>query len=257
MKAKFTAILSLNLLLAVSHLEAQVIDDISLRYSFMNITEAKVGGQTQTPHFYRHNVELEFGRKQFTFGVIYQKATKDSKTIAGVPENGVMLASGYDFVLSHTFRLQTNARLGITSGNNPAQPLYATDTDLRLNVVAFNTEGAGYLLHKAVFPSSYAGVVINKYGRVQAIAGAGVWWNYIGLYATGYNAFNGCADPFNPGENADNKFANLQNQGLTLEVTYDLANFKLGLKQNFGVKNSGNDLLISLQYRHFFGGLEL
>ena len=239
-----------------SDLQGQLIDDVMIQYSLMNITEAKVGGQIKKPHFYRHNIQLEFGKGQTTFGMIFQRATKDAKTVPGVPENGVMLTAGYDFILSKMFRIQASGRFGITSGNNPGQPLYATDTDFRVNVVVFNTDGTVPLFNKPVFPSSYAGVVVNKYGRVQAIAGAGVWWHYFGFYATGYNALNGVADPFNPGSEADRKWANLQNRGMSLELTYEFGNFKLGVKQNLGFKNSGNDFMGSLQYRHFFGGLE-
>jgi len=42
------------------------------------------------------------------------------------------------------------------------------------------------ILRKAVFPSLQAGVNVNKFGRVQGIAGAGLWWNSIGLYLTGF-----------------------------------------------------------------------
>ena len=115
--------------------------DLKIEYSLMKITTAKVGGVTRTPTFYRHNAVLELGLGQATFGVVYQHAAKDKKTVPGKVENGVMLTAGYDLILSSTFRLEAFGRLGITSGNDPAQPLYATDTDLRLNLVTFTRDG--------------------------------------------------------------------------------------------------------------------
>ena len=227
--------------------------DLKIEYSLMKITTAKVGGVTRTPTFYRHNAVLELGLGQATFGVVYQHAAKDKKTVPGKVENGVMLTAGYDLILSSTFRLEAFGRLGITSGNDPAQPLYATDTDLRLNLVTFTRDGVAVIRQKAVFPSLYSGLVINKYGRIQAIGGAGVWWNYFGFYVTGLHAFNGVKDPFNPGSDADITFANLQNSGVSFQLSYEFRDITFNLKRNHAIKNGGNDLTFSLQYHYPLG----
>ncbi len=216
----------------------------------MKITSVKVGGETKTPIFYRHNTVLELGLGQAVFGVVYQYAAKNNKTVSGKVENGVMLTAGYDLILSNAFRLEAFSKLGLTSGNDPSQPLYASDTDLRLNLVTFTRDGVAVIGQKAVFPSSYIGMVINKYGRLQTIGGVGVWWNYFGFYITGFHAFNGVGDPFNPGNDLDIRFANLQNRGVSFELSYEFRDITFNLKRNYAIKNSGNDLTFSLHYHY-------
>ena len=163
-----------------------------VNYSMMNITEAKLGNQIKRPVFYRHNIELQFGLGQAIVGLNYQYATKDNKTVPGKTEDGFMLTAGYGLILLERFRLSGYGRLGISSDTNPAQPLYATDTDIRLNLIWFHADGVGLISQKAIFPSSYFGMIVNKYGRVQGIAGAGLWWNGIGRMKPGekYNYIN-------------------------------------------------------------------
>ncbi|MGZ7212474.1 hypothetical protein ACXWOF_10105, partial [Streptococcus pyogenes] len=69
---------------------------------------------------------------------------------------------------------------------------------------------------------------------------------------TGFTAFNGVEEPLNPGKDADKRFANLKNRGVTLEVTYEFRGFMIWLRQNRALKNGGNDLTFTLQYQRFF-----
>jgi hypothetical protein len=207
--------------------------------------------------FYRHNLEAELGLGQAFIGLTYQYATKEKHTkkignTFGRTEDGVMLTAGYNFIFSDHFRLDTHGRLRVWGNTNPAQALYATDTDLRVNLVMFSTDGVAMLSHRAIFPSSHIGVNVNKYGRVQGIAGVGLWWSGIGTYLTGFTAFNGVNEALNPGKDADKIFATLKNRGVTLGVTYELGNFMLWVQQNRALKNGGHDLTVSLQYRCFF-----
>jgi hypothetical protein len=178
-----------------THLQAQHISDLKMRYSFMTIKEAtleKVG--SLEVDFYRQNFDVELGFGQAFVGFTYQYATKDKHTgklgnTFGIVEDGLMLTAGYNFILSNHLRLDSYGRLGIGGDTNYAQALYATDTDFRLNLVFFDLDGAAVISRKAVFPSGQVGLNVNKFGRVQGLAGAGLWWNRFGLYLTGFKAF--------------------------------------------------------------------
>jgi hypothetical protein len=241
-----------------TYLQAQRISDLKLRYSLMTIKEAtleKVG--SLEVDFYRHNFDVELGLGQAFLGFTYQYATTDKGTkkignTFGKVEDGLMLTAGYNFILSNRLRLDSYGRVGIWGDTNYAQALYATETDLRLRLVLFDLDGAAVVSHKAVFPSGQAGVNINKFGRVQGIAGAGLWWNNIGAYLTGFTAFNGVNEALNPGKDKDKIFANLKNSGVSLGVTYEFYDFMLWVRQNRALKNGGHDFTVSLQYQHFF-----
>ncbi len=239
-------------------LQAQRISDFKAAYSMMRIKEAtleKVG--TLDVDFYRHNFEMELGLGQGFVGFTYQYATKKQNTnklgnTFGNTEDGVMLTAGYNFILSNSLRLDSRGRLRIWGDTKPAQALYATETDCRSSLVAFDQDGMMMLNGKAVFPSAYLGVNVNKYGRVQGLAGAGVWWNGIGLHLDGLNAFNGVNEALNPGKDVDKIFAQLKNRGASLALSYEVQDFLLRVRQNRAFKNGGHDLTFSAQYQHFF-----
>jgi len=242
------------------HLHAQRISDIKVRYSRLSIKEAtleKVG--TLDVDFYRHNFDVEVGVGQAFVGLTYQYATKKKNTTKlgntfGTTEDGMMLTAGYNYIFSNKLRLDTYGRLRIWGDTNSAQALYATETDIRLNLIMFDLDGLAIISNKAVFPSYQVGMNVNKFGRVQGIAGAGLWWNGIGVYLTGFKAFNGVNEALNPGKDADKIFANLKNAGLTFGMTYEFHEFLVWLRQNYAFKNGGHDLTLSLQYQHFFPG---
>jgi hypothetical protein len=236
---------------------ASYLDDIFIEYSLMHIDEVKVGDQIKNPTFLRHNLELSFGLENFTLGLIYQHTDKSADTVTGVSEEGVMATLGYYQILTDFLSLDSYARIGLTPHNDPSQQLYATDTDVRAKLVLFEPDGWGSKLNNPVFPSMYAGAIVNRYGRTQAIAGAGVWWHGLSTYLTGYYSFNGVKDPFSPGDGASYKFASLKNSGVTGSLGYDLqipqfGDIKLEVRQNIPFENAGNDLRISIGYRYLW-----
>jgi len=238
-------------------LHAQRISDFKVGYSRIIIKEAtleKVG--KLAVDFYRQNFDVELGVGQAYVGLTYQYATKKKNTAKlgntfGNTEDGLMLAAGYNYIFSRNFRLDTHGRLRIWGDTEPAQALYATETDLRLKLVLFDADGASVFFDETVFPSTYIGASVNKFGRVQGLAGAGIWWNGIGLYLAGFNAFNGVNEALNPGKDFDKIFANLKNSGVSLGVTYEFHNFMIWLRQNHALKNGGHDFTVSLQYQNF------
>jgi hypothetical protein len=222
------------------------------------ITEAKLEnvGALEVD-FYRHYLDFELGLGQAFVGMTYQYATKEKHTSKigntfGKVEDGAMLTAGYNHILSDRFRLESFGRVRIWGETNYAQALHATDTDLRINLVIFEADGLPLISHRPLFPSAQLGVNVNKFGRIQGVVGASMWWNGAGLSLAGFKAFNGVVDALNPGDDADKIFANLKNSGVTLGVTYEFHDFLIWLKHNYAIMNAGNDLMLSLQYQHFF-----
>jgi hypothetical protein len=237
---------------------AQQISDVKIRYARTVIKEATLEkfGKLEVD-FYRHNLEAELGVGQAFIGLTYQYATKDQHAAKlgnslGETEDGLMLTAGYNYILSNWFRLDTYGRLGIWGDTNPAQALYATDSDCRLSLVMFAPDGMATIFHRALFPSAHLGVNVNQFGRVQGIAGAGLWRSGLGVYLTGFAAFNGVNEALHPGKDGDKIFANLKNQGVTFGVTYEFHDLLLWVRQNRALKNGGHDFTLSLQYQHFF-----
>lgn len=239
------AIFSLNLY-------GQLVDDISIHYSYIHITEAKFTDVNAEPRINRQYAGVDLGIGRGTLGVLYQKTTSPGDSPVGTPEEGIMITAGYDFVLSRAIRLEGYGRIGVSPDINPAQPLYATDTDVRLNLVWYNRDGVGRLGGGAFFPSTYVGVIVNRYGRIQEIAGLGTWWQGVGLYLTGFHSFNGVDDPLNTVEDADIRFANIKNSGVSFSISYDFKNLKMWVKKNEPLENGGNDLTFSAQYQFYF-----
>lgn len=254
----FKAFLPFVLVALAPGLRGQHISDFKVRYSGTAITEAKLENVGTLPvDFYRQNLEVEIGLGQTFVGATYQYATKKkhSKKIGnkfGKVEDGVMLTAGYNHILSDRLRLETQGRLEIWGNTDPAHALHAAETDLRMNVVMFDADGSALLGQNPLFPSMQAGLNVNKYGRVQVTAGAGLWWSGLGFHLAGYQALNGVTEALNPGNDADKVFANLKNSGISLGLTYEVGGFQVLLKHNYAIMNGGNDLTMSLQYQHFF-----
>ncbi len=229
--------------------------DLRVATSVMRITSADISySAVEDIDFFRTNVAIDLGWSWGTLGLIYQNANKAEGVEEGRVENGLMLTGGYDYLFSHSLRLEGFARVGVSNGNDESQPLYATDTDVRVNLVAFSSEGTGFIRDAAVFPSGYVGAVVNKHGRVQALAGGGVWWHQWSAYVTAFHAFNGVSDPMNAGGDFDRRFAFLKNRGITTSFGYDVGPVRFGVQRNFGLLNSGNDLAFTFEWKHLLGG---
>ncbi|MEM1247289.1 MAG: hypothetical protein AAGA81_19740 [Acidobacteriota bacterium] len=249
-KQLVAALLLLLLLLssttAVAQQESSLFDDLTIESSLMRISKAELDGDEKTPTIYRSFMHAVVGRGPSTLGLLYQYTTRGGDFGGGDPENGLMLTASHDFHLNNFSRLELNARVGLTS-TDVYQPLFATDTDLRANLVLFDSVGKGYYGGYSVFPSAYIGTQINSFGRVQGLIGGGAWWKQFGVYLTGFHAFNGDDAT---GERIN--FADLDNAGISLTTMARLGRFEVELKRNFIIRNGGNDLTFSVRLRRPF-----
>ncbi len=251
-------LLLLLLTLPIRSSSAQIIDDVKVQYARMSIQAAQLSETDLTVDFTRHLVDMVFGRGPVTVGLTFQQAVKENNDplppALAHSEHGFMLTAGYDAVLSPRWRVETYARVGLGGGTDPGHALYATDTDMRVNVVAFEPDGWGLLAGRPLFPSAYAGGVVNRYGRVQAIGGAGLWWNSIGTYITAFSALNGVDDPLatlqSGGPEAPYLFAALSNAGMSGSVSIERGPFQVGLRRNIALRNGGDDLTLWAAYRY-------
>lgn len=245
-------VLVLSVLWPSQTAHAQLIDDLLIRYSGMRISEAVLRTSDRVDvEFYRHSVGMAAGRGPLELGFIMQATYPgDGAPDGPSAEEGIMLTAGYSQALTPRVRAEVSGRIGLT-GSNEAQPLYAEDTDVRLNLVAYSLDGAWLLGGDPVFPSAYVGSILNRYGRVQGIGGTGAWWRSVGAYLTVFQALNGVEDPAAPGEDADVLFAAIQNGGVSLSGSYEFRNFLVTVRRNWPLQNGGNDFALALEYRFF------
>jgi len=228
---------------------SQWYDDLTIEAKSMRIDFVDLDDRELTPRFDRDQLILTAGRGSTTFGLIYQDTAKGSPNDPGTPEEGLMAHVGYERILSYRFRLDVGARFGLL-GTDEKQPLYSEDSDVRANFVWFDSDGAGFLVDQPLFPSAYVGTVVNRFGRVQAVGGVGVWWKKVGLYSTAFHSFNG-DDPVFDGESfGDVNFANLENQGFSVSASYEWRTFEFRVKQNFALENGSDDLSFAITFRH-------
>ncbi len=241
----------LGIVATVAPVHAQWFDDITVGYDRMVITEVnfKEGPTVDVPTLERHYVSAFVGRGPLTLGMIYQQTQPNGAL--GVEAKGLMVTGAFEHNLAYSWRLRAFGRVGVTPDVDFDNILYPTDTDLQVNIGYFNSDGRGFLLDYPLFPSAYAGLIVNRFGRVQTVAGAGTWWRGVNLYLTGFYALNGFESLQNPGPNDENIFGNLRNSGVSLSLSYDLAGWSIGGRRNFPVFNSGNEFVFSLR-RTFF-----
>lgn len=228
-------------------------DDLSVRYSFVRITKAVLGGMVVRPTFNRHLLDisagLDVGPGQASAGLLMQRVTTQAEN-PGTAENGYMLTVGYDLPVAPRLRLEFQSRVALDSDTDPGQPSFASHTDFALDLVAFDVDGVALLRGQPIFPSAHGGLDVNKYGRIQFIGGFGAWWNGITFYLSGYHAVNGVENPLEPGKYINERYAFLQNTGVSFTASYEFRSMLMTLKYNHPIKNSGNDLAFSLQYRY-------
>ncbi|NNM32924.1 MAG: hypothetical protein HKO53_07640 [Gemmatimonadetes bacterium] len=225
-------------------------DDVVLRTSMLRITEVQLADRTVEVDFLRTTAQLDFGFGGSTLGVLLQNATKPAGAAHGRVETGVMLTAGHDWILSDTWRLDLATRVGLKE-TDPKNPLYATDTDLSANLVRYSPDGAWLWARRPVHPSAYVGGIVNRYGRVQLVGAAGLWWRGWGTYLTGFTSLNGDEDP--PMQGTEDGFGYLKNQGLTASASYDLGDMSLSVRRHFATGSGGNDLAVTVQWHHEFG----
>jgi len=229
----------------------------SLQETATLITGARVGDRKPDIRFLRNEVTALVGINQARAGVSWQYATKLRTTDPGVPEHGVMLHLRYDFVLMPWMRVETAGRLAI-SPSNQAQPLYASDTDAQIKLAVSDPDGVGRLGPGAFHPSGFAGVIVNKHLRVQAVAGVGLWWMGINVHGSAVYALNGVKDPMTAGSDADVAFAKLRDASIQASIAYDSQlgasdTLRAEVRHNFPIFNAGRDWVVGLTWKRAFG----
>ena len=243
------ALSALIVSLPVGAQAAQWYEDLTIEAKSMRIDFVDLDDRELTPRFDRDQLSITAGRGSTTFGLIYQDTTKGGPSDPGNPEQGLMAYVGYDRVLSQSLRVDLGARFGLL-GTDEHQPLYAEDSDVRANLVWFDSDGAGFVGGQPLFPSAYVGTVVNRFGRVQAVGGVGLWWKKIGLYGTAFHSFNGDDPIFDGVSYGEVNFANLENQGYSVSASYEWRAFEFRVKQNFALENGSDDLSFAITFRH-------
>ncbi len=262
----------LALLLGAPSLHAQIVDDVTIGYAYMDISQARLSGTVPDGPsgnvdladigldvaFARQFFDVTLGRGPYTFGATFQRTLGTLPFGLAEAEDGLMLTAGYDHIVSPRLRVESFARVGVLGGTRESQALYAEDTDLRVNLVRYWPDGSWLLGgDHPVYPSAYVGGIVNKYGRVQGIAGVGAWWRGVGVYATGYHAINGVDEPltefFGGTDAADNQFATLSNSGVSGTIRGEWGPMTVSVRRNWGIRNAGNDLTFAASYRLSFG----
>lgn len=236
------------------------IDDLAVGYSYMRITDSKIGGRDVEALFLRHNLTVAAGIGDFSFGLELQQTDKGRATKPGDPETGLMLTLGHGSVLAEWLRWEGRARIALSPTNDSDQPLYGSDTDLLGKLVVFDVDGIGPPSN-ALFPSLSVGAIVNRFGRVQLLAGAGVWWSGFSVFATGLYAVNGIEDPGTATSSDRGIFAAIRNRAVTVSAGYDVdvsrgMQLHFEVRRNFAIENSGNDLVGAVTLRYFFDELE-
>ncbi len=242
-------ILLLQLAFFTTHSYAQKIDRLTIGYDWMYINRIhfKDGSSASVPGLYRNFLHLQVKKGPFTVGAVYQ-ITRGEGFNARADE-GLMITSSYEHFLSYSFKTKISGRLGVSPGVDYGNILYPTDTDVQIQLSYYNPDGHGFLLDYPLFPSGYSGVIINRFGRIQAIAGAGTFWRGLNIYITGFYAINGVSDPRAPSaDQTDIVFGFLNNSGISGSVALYLEDWLLGVRHNFPIFNSGNEWVFSLQY---------
>lgn len=240
------------LVLNLCDVQAQGVDDLTIHYEGMVVTDIQERKEVVRTPFYRHSLMVQLGRGAWSAGLI--GALTRGTSSYGPDEEGLMVTAGYGRLLSDKLRVETFGRVGVTKGHRFGSPLYATDTDLRVNLVGFLPDGWGWLQDRPLYPSAYAGVIVNRYGRVQFVGGSGIWWNQWNVYLTGFTAVNGVDNPLKTNRNADIAFANLKNAGFSISASRGIGPLTVGLRHNIPIRHGGYDTTLTLTYQRFFGG---
>ena len=255
----FFRVASLCAIVTMSHttfttpLMAQAIDDLTIGYDLMHISMVRFrdGTTNRSASLGRHFIRMEFGKGPLTFGAVYQIARGEG--LGAKDDEGLMIVGSYEHILSNTLKAKIQSRVGISPGVDYGNILYPTDTDIQGYLGYYAPDGTGFIGNHRLFPSGYGGLSVNRFGRVQAIVGAGTWWNHFNLYLTGFYSFNGVVDIRQPKpDQADKAYIYLKNRGISANLSYYLGEWIVGVRHNFPVANSGNEWVFSLQHTLYF-----
>ncbi|MEM7277189.1 MAG: hypothetical protein AAF385_03600 [Pseudomonadota bacterium] len=235
------------------NLAAQTIDRLTLGYDLMYIDRIhfKDGSSADVPGLYRNLLHVTAQKGPVQLGLVYQ-ITRGEGFNAEAAE-GLMLMGAYEHYLSYSFKARLEGRVGVSPGIDFGNILYATDTDVQLQIGYFNPDGHGFLRDYPLFPSGYTGVIVNRFGRVQAVAGIGTFWRGFNTYLTGFYAFNGITEVrMPPADQVDIAFGFLNNSGVSASLGYYIKDWIIGVRHNFPVFNSGNDWVFSIRHTFYY-----
>ena len=247
------ALLALYAVAFTSKAIAQNIDRLTVGYDlmFINRVHFKDNSSADVPGIYRSFFHAEAKSGPLRVGLIYQVARGEGFNAQA--DEGLMITGSYEHLLSYSMKIKALGRVGITRGVDFGNILYPTDTDITFQVGYFNPDGQGFFMDYPLFPSAYVGVIVNQFGRVQIISGAGTFWRGLNLYLTGFYALNGVSNIQNPpNDQADIAFGFLNNSGVNASIGIHIRDWILGVRHNFPVFNSGNDWVFSVQHTFFF-----
>lgn len=233
---------------------AEFPSDLGVSYDALYVGDANLAGRTVQANFLVQNLALELGYEDFGFGVLVRDTRRlDPSQRGQIPEIGTMLTGRYSPVLTDWLRLDAVARIGLTHSISDAdQPLYATETDLRLSLIAFDPVGLEVGTEK-LFLSGQLGSQVNWTGRTQLVGGLGLWWRQLGAYGTAFWSANGVRDVVEAEPGTD-RFARLADSGISLSLTWDIEiahdqTLQVELRQNIPLYNGGFDTAIALRWR--------
>ena len=232
-------------------------DDAALGYSASYTPQARFSGRLFEAGMLRQTLALELGWGDFGVGVRLHDAESLVRTVPGESEFGVMLTGAYSPVLTNYLRLELNTRIGLTHGSsNPGQPLFATDTDLRVRLVAFDPVGLR-IGSERLFLSGHLGGNLNWVGRTQASVGGGLWWRQLGLYVTAFQTLVG-VDVQDLGNSVPrNAFARLRASELSVAFSWDIRlsqtdELQLEIRQGVPLENGGFTGILAATWRFSF-----
>ena len=235
------------------NVSAQKIDRLTVGYDLMFINRIRFndGSSASVPGLYRNSLQLNLKKGPIRLGLVYQIARGEG--FDAHADEGLMITSSYEHILSYSMKAMVLTRVGISRGVDFGNILYPTDTDISAQIGYFNPDGRGFFMDYPLFPSTYAGLIVNRFGRVQFIAGAGTFWRGLNLYVTGYYSVNGVSNILDPPESqVDIAFAFLNNSGVNASLGIYVLDSFISIRHNFPIFNSGNDWVFSLEHTFHF-----
>ena len=150
---------------------AQKVDALSISYDLMYIKRIhfKDGSSANVPGLYRNFFTIDAQRGPLTLGMMLQVTSGEGFNARA--DQGLMLTGSFEHYISYTMRARILGRVGVLNGIDYGNILYPQDTDLHLHLGYFNPDGVGFFRDYPLFPSGYFGLIVNRFGRVQATGG--------------------------------------------------------------------------------------
>ncbi|MEM1128692.1 MAG: hypothetical protein AAGI71_18760 [Bacteroidota bacterium] len=251
-------LLSLGLVLCVvAGAQAQVVDDLTLVVERTAASQAQIGSDEDIDiDFMRYLIALTAGRGPVSVGLTYadtdNRGSSRLPRSLGLSDQSLVLSATYTRPLRWYARLETKGYLRLISRSSEGLQVKSVYSHVQTNAVFYHPDGMGWLRGAPLFPSAYAGSIVNEFGRVQGLVGAGAWWKGLGVYGVGFYSFNGFTSPRDESLLAERTFGFLRDAGINVSASYMWRTLKLEVRRNLPFRNGTNDLTVKLEYRHFF-----